>query len=213
MAKQAVNCYVRAVFSQLYTSSFIPSNTQKAYWAIWIDTDKDGAFDTSERLFSIVRTGNSSSILPITLPADMPLGATTMRVAMRKGSALPTNGCISFGNGEVEDYKVNISAGGTCGSSFKQVYAFNQQAEMELYPNPSSRYCYVNYMNANKANGQLSVSIYSITGVLFSVQTIPLDNYANAQTPLDLSALATGIYIVQVNDGEQQMTQKLSVVQ
>ena len=76
-------------------------------WAIWIDLDHDGLYETAERLYS----GISSSPIytSITIPATALTGTTGMRVAMRYG-ATPA-ACGSFTWGEVEDYIVNISSG------------------------------------------------------------------------------------------------------
>jgi hypothetical protein len=74
------------------------------YWSVWLDVNRDGQFDSSER---IVNTRSNSAVLttfevpPGTLP-----GPLTMRIAMRFDTA-PAN-CGEFYYGEVEDLVVTL---------------------------------------------------------------------------------------------------------
>ena len=84
------------------------------HFAVWIDYDRDGAFDPlTERAYGGVlgapANGTPSASLSgaIDVPAGAPPGRTRMRVAMRRGAApLP---CGDFDRGEVEDYAVEIA--------------------------------------------------------------------------------------------------------
>lgn len=83
------------------------SSTYQEYWAVWVDFDRNGTFDTGERVY----TGSGSSTLSgnITVPAGALAGQTRMRVSMKYGGTpLP---CGTFTYGEVEDYTVNILPG------------------------------------------------------------------------------------------------------
>lgn len=74
----------------------------------WIDFNKNGVFETTERVLN----GTNSSVTPVTATFPVPATAynglltTRMRVVLRD-TANPS-ACGSFTNGEVEDYAVKI---------------------------------------------------------------------------------------------------------
>ena len=89
------------------------------YFRVWIDYNQDGDFeDSGELVTEGVYIGSASNwgnptgeavLGEITVPDNIPLGSTRMRVAMQK-NAFP-EACGTFSFGEVEDYTVNIVAG------------------------------------------------------------------------------------------------------
>jgi hypothetical protein len=91
-----------------------PSN----YFAIWIDSDNDGTFSSTE----IVATGNGGANATVTsiltVPTGTYVGQTRMRIRGGDDSALSgTQACGTSSSiwGETEDYIVNIVAStGTC---------------------------------------------------------------------------------------------------
>ncbi len=79
------------------------------YFRVWIDFNKNGIFDDTEKVFE--RNATSQAVTAsINIPATALLGTTAMRVSMKK-DAYPT-ACESFPAGEVEDYSVIITSGG-----------------------------------------------------------------------------------------------------
>lgn len=81
------------------------------YFRVWIDYNKDGDFeDTGELAFDAGAASNATVSGTITPGASVASGITRMRVSMKYNTA-PTS-CGSVGDGEVEDYTVNLSGGG-----------------------------------------------------------------------------------------------------
>lgn len=80
------------------------SGSYSESWSVWVDINRNGTFETSERFYS--GTGNQKLTGNIVLPASATAGETQMRVSMRWG-AVPSP-CDTFSYGEVEDYRVNI---------------------------------------------------------------------------------------------------------
>lgn len=89
------------------TPGFV-SSSYTEYWKVWIDFNHDGDFtDTGEEVFS--GQGSSAVSGTISIPASASVVTTRMRVVMKYGGAPSSSG--SIGDGEAEDYTVNITAG------------------------------------------------------------------------------------------------------
>ncbi|HRO41951.1 MAG TPA: GEVED domain-containing protein [Flavipsychrobacter sp.] len=97
---------------QLLVSQINSSNFSAATITVWIDTDRNGLFDTDE--IFLKSTTSLTSVPPqradamITLPASTPIGYTGMRVMIEQGSNINSVPCGSIGNGEVEDYLIEV---------------------------------------------------------------------------------------------------------
>ena len=82
------------------------------HWRVWIDFNQDFGFDDAgEMVFSQNGTGEMNG--SIFIPSNSTLGPTRMRIAMHRGSF--SDACEIFGLGEVEDYTVYITDGGSGG--------------------------------------------------------------------------------------------------
>ena len=97
---------------QLTPGFLNPLNPFNECWRIWIDFNQDGDFEDDGELVLFV---SSKKVIyrSFTIPATAKLGKTRMRVAMNF-DAYPEP-CGTSGNGEVEDYSVNITAAPDCG--------------------------------------------------------------------------------------------------
>ncbi len=83
-----------------------PSRSSFEYWSVWIDLNNDMDFDDAGEL--VFSAGKSKSDVSgyITIPNGIPATTTRMRVSM--ASQAPA-ACGYIGDGEVEDYTVNIT--------------------------------------------------------------------------------------------------------
>ncbi|WP_431167387.1 GEVED domain-containing protein [Tenacibaculum halocynthiae] len=79
----------------------------KEYFKVWIDYNQDGNFGTDEVAFDAGSASATAVTGTIEVPASAKSGNTRMRVSMKYNAA--PNPCGSVGDGEVEDYTVNIS--------------------------------------------------------------------------------------------------------
>jgi len=85
------------------------------YWKVWIDYNQDGDFeDASEEVLSQVAVSNDIFSGSIAIPANALNGATAMRVYLKKYQAAAPIPCGNDDNveGDVEDYRITISANG-----------------------------------------------------------------------------------------------------
>ena len=84
-------------------------------YAVFIDFNKDGDFtDAGETVYTRSATSSTSISGNISIPTSAATGTTRMRVAM-KYNGIPT-ACETFSYGEVEDYTINITSGGSGGA-------------------------------------------------------------------------------------------------
>ncbi|WP_299105857.1 GEVED domain-containing protein [uncultured Tenacibaculum sp.] len=190
--------------NQMVISAGFRSTAYTEHWAVWIDFNKNGTFDASEK----VVTGSSSSANNLTstvaVPADAVLGNTRMRVSMKYNSA--QTACETFADGEVEDYTVNIvasassifNASGTS-SGATEVLGTERNLGLTTFPNPASDFVTVKL--SSKAEN-LSYTMINSLGA--TIKQGKLDS-----STIDVSDLHTGIYILQVNDGQKTLTSKL----
>ncbi|CAL2091446.1 conserved protein of unknown function precursor containing a T9SS type A C-terminal secretion signal. Putative S8 family peptidase [Tenacibaculum sp. 190524A02b] len=193
----------RGATSQLVVSAGFRSTQYNEYFYIWIDYNKNGTFESSE----LVASGNSNSAgnrtANITIPTSASLGQTRMRVTM-KYNAAPTP-CETFADGEVEDYTVNIT-----GSSAANLYTIYVEengdalrhenvSDVMAYPNPAKDYVQVRMLSKEAG------VTYKIINTIGSVVQSGRLNSSN----VNISQLKSGIYMLEVNDGQRSLTTKL----
>lgn len=99
---------------QQYTVTVTPVWTGTIYnegYAVWIDYNGDADFeDAGELVWSKAPSTDSPNSGTFTVPSGTSESAVRVRVSM-KYNAIPTS-CETFTWGEVEDYTVNLTAGG-----------------------------------------------------------------------------------------------------
>ncbi|UZT95897.1 fibronectin type III domain-containing protein [Chryseobacterium fluminis] len=159
--------------------------------AVWIDFNRNGYFDINERVYTSSANATTPLTGTFTVPADAFISMTdykyvVMRVALQK-DGIPVN-CTSFQDGEVEDYTVRISK--------NPVPNAISQTDIVIYPNPVSSVLYVKNISP-RAN----YKIYNSAGQLVS-NGIILNN------KIDVHALINGVYVIDIQDGEQITVQK-----
>lgn len=158
------------------------SSGAKAGVAVWIDFNRNGTFDLDERILADGPNTNLTASATFNVPSDAFIGSTdkyvVMRVAMAK-DAIPVN-CISFTDGEVEDYTVRIS-------KLPAVNTLNQ-TDILIYPNPVK-----SILNVKNVSKKAKYKIYSAAGQVISSGII-LNN------KIDVSRLINGVYVIDIDD-------------
>ncbi|REC51799.1 hypothetical protein DRF62_16690 [Chryseobacterium piscium] len=159
--------------------------------AVWIDFDRNGTFDLDERILADGPNSNPTSSTTFSVPSDAFISMTSskyvvMRVAMAKG-AIPVN-CTSFDDGEVEDYTVRIS-------KLPIVNSVNQ-TDILIYPNPVK-----SVLNVKNISEKANYKIYSAAGRLVS-------NGLIINNKIDVSALLSGVYVIDIDDKKGNVQKK-----
>ena len=171
-------------------------------WKVWIDFNQNGTFETSEEVVSGSSSSSGNLSYTFTVPTSANSGATRMRVSMKWNGA-PT-ACETFSYGEVEDYTVNI--GSSARTEFDPLAAIEIDGELgneepifdaTVYPNPA-----VNFVNINLRDDRDAT--YRI--VNYIGQTL---ESGSVERRIDLTNLQTGVYILEVSDGQRSFTKRI----
>lgn len=168
------------------------------YWKIWIDYNKNGVFETTEQVVSGSSSSSTNLTGTFTVPTTALSGPTRMRVSMKYNAA--QTACETFSYGEVEDYTVNI--GGAAIAGFTTSIADGLGNENNIFdytisPNPSSEFLNVRMVDNRNAN----YTIYNLLGKQVEIGKV-------SENAINVSKLASGVYLLEVNDGQKTMTKK-----
>ena len=181
----------------MYVSAGFSGSSYLEYWKIWIDYNKDGDFEDSGELLASGSSSSSGTLsASFTVPTSASPGVTRMRVSMKYNSA--QSSCETFTYGEVEDYSVNI------GQAATGIYADVADGEtlgtgsevfgMTLYPNPTASQLNITMLDGRESNFVIVNSLGQ------QVQQGTITREAN----IDVSSLASGLYLIKINDGQKQ---------
>lgn len=172
--------------------------TYTEFWGVWIDFNQNGTFDASEQIVagSTSNTGNLSYAFNV--PTSARTGATRMRVAM-KWNAAPT-ACETFDYGEVEDYTVVISSSRTAIAT-----SFQTKIDGEL--GNESKVFDLNIVNQFDTTTLKLVDNRDATYAVYNMLGQEVAN-GDFETSITLQELRTGIYIIQVSDGQRSIQKK-----
>ena len=168
---------------------------------VWIDYNHNGVFDESE--YTYIGTGLDEVLTQtVIIPATAMDGPTRMRVIVTASTAVGFNagvvcGPISADNpyGEAEDYTINIVP-------FLATQSFSQNA-IAMYPNPTTSQVTI---DLGKQMNLLSVGVYSLSGQQVIAENV---NSNTTNHTLNVSRLATGVYMVKVITDSGTFTQRL----
>jgi hypothetical protein len=185
------------------------------YWRIWIDYNKNGAFESTELAFEQnFPTGPASYLVnytgSITIPLTAASGLTKMRVSMKRDAY--ADACETLPFGEVEDYGVNISVGLTAGdgrSIENPILNLNPKDDnLLLFPNPAGEM--VQVLVEDYLGKPLNVVFYNHLGL--KVKSIKFDKIEQKIIEIPLDKVANGQYFVQFSSPEKRVVSKKLVV-
>ena len=169
-------------------------NPNAAFVTVWIDFNANGIFETSEIILNSTGASSNISNSQFNVPSLASVGgnvscAVTMRVVFSNTAV--TNGCGTFGYGEVEDYDVYLSE-----SSELSVSENHRNKEISIYPNPTS-----DILNISGTSSEKDFKIYNAVGQIVS------DGKTKNKT-INVQHLIKGIYFIQFTEKESQIKLK-----
>jgi hypothetical protein len=167
--------------------------TSAVFTRAYIDWNNDGSFDLSELVMKtdgLIQNHYDTVFVPRTAIKDVPL---RMRIVSGRASInTPDVLCSKVRNGQIEDYSVIVSS--SIGINQSKNYQFN------IYPNPSN-----GIFNIKGINTTSDVRVLNIVGAELMKMNIQADQ------AIDLSSLAKGVYLIEINSNGAVETQKIII--
>lgn len=185
-----------------YTITITPSWTSTIYnegYGVFIDYNQDGDFsDSGETVWTKTASKTTPVTGTITIPATAALGTTRLRISM-KYNGVPTS-CEGFSYGQVEDYSINITASGTVAAEeiAAGLIETTEASGLTVYPNP--------------VESQLNVSLSEEKGYSYKILNTLGQQLGSGQVAgsIDVSKLNTGIYLIELNNGDKKIVKKFA---
>ncbi|GAA5100427.1 zinc-dependent metalloprotease family protein [Chryseobacterium ginsengisoli] len=170
--------------------------------AVFIDYNRDGVFDATERVLNFPVANVSSFSGTFTVPTTGVVEGQTLRMRVFLGYASSSNAGLSapvtyvcgnnFNDGEVEDYNVVVTA-----TALATHDVTGPKNDIQLYPNPVS-----DILNITKVSEKATYKVYGATG-----QLVKQGNISNGQ--INVSELIKGVYVITIEDkGRESFTSK-----
>jgi PKD repeat protein len=180
---------VGATIGQAYTNDEI---------AVWRDYNNDFTFSATERVgYVIVATGWSNQFT-FTVPTSAITGAVKMRVRISYSVDGAIDPCAVSTFGEVEDYTINITAGGGVGLEESTLN------NLLVYPNPANEMVMVDLTNMQEKVTE--IHLVDVTGRV--IQTEKVQENIKVYS-MNISELAKGTYTVVCNGINASSNQRL----
>ncbi len=173
------------------------------HWGVWIDFNKNGTFEGSEKVVAGSTSNSGNLSYNFTVPSSAVSGTTRMRVSM-KWNAAPS-ACETFGYGEVEDYTVNIGTSARATQSIPTdtngELGFEEKVfSANVYPNPAKK-----YINLEMTDGrEISFSLKDMNGR-------EVKSGKATRNRVELDDIQSGMYIMQISDGNREISKKIII--
>lgn len=172
---------------------------------VWIDYNRNGVFETSEKIGSKSGVPNDNALhsgtITFTVPASAYAGDKQLRMRVAStsfvtasgpcGSPSYTEGGEVYSYGSYKDFPVRI----TSGLAVNEVN--NTKSELSIYPNPADT-----YVEVKNIKGKADYKIYSADGRL--AQEGKLDGQR-----INVAALVKGVYVISVTSETDTFSTKL----
>lgn len=192
-------------YSSVFSAGF-SGGSVKEWWKVYIDVNRNGTFESTEALASFTTNNGNNKTVSIIIPTSASLGLSRMRVVMRS-TANVSSACGAQGNGEVEDYLVNISATAQYESD-KNQFISTEPIDISVLPNPAGDNVNVSVFNVNE-NQSATLEIILLSGKVIYSQKVNLEQSPENIIPLNISSLLSGPYLVHLKGKETDVYTKL----
>ncbi|RYF16350.1 MAG: T9SS type A sorting domain-containing protein [Flavobacteriales bacterium] len=166
----------------------------------WIDFNRNGTFEDSERIMQSSNAAASTTVNPITATFTVPSAAVTgLGLKMRVGllyyaspGYVHNTSCGTVNSyGEYEDYNVVVT------SALSTSETVNPKDGIQIYPNPVT-----DILNVTKVSDKATYKIYSAAGQLASSGNINGGK-------INVTSLVKGAYVISIEDkGKESFNSK-----
>lgn len=180
------------------------------FWRIWIDSNGDGDFDDINETLYIGNNKKGTVSENISIPADINISNTRLRISMKTGSS--PSSCDDNFSGEVEDYVISITAAAE--STFAKKSASiqdnslntieeNKEVSVIVFPNPATDKLIVRF---NGWDGEKEIKLIDLTG-----RSVFLMKSVKEINEIDISSFPKGIYIINAKNEFHGVTKKIKI--
>ncbi len=172
-----------------------PKEIYKEYFKIWIDLNGDCDFnDSGELVFDAGSAKKTAVTGTITVPTSAITGNTRMRVSMKyNGAPNPCANGSAFGDGEVEDYTVNIST-----SALAEKV---QGDDITVFPNPVSQ----GKLHIHSDFEEGKIQLIDITG-----KAVLTQNTLTKLEEINVNGLH-GVFILMIKSGKETIYKQVII--
>lgn len=197
-----VNLNAGGTYTLSITRAYLqsPGGPYPAATSVWIDYNRNGVFEDSERILTSPIANGTPNPLPVTftVPNNAVQGlGLRMRIGMlyvNSAGIILTGPCGNYGNypGEFEDYNVVIT-----GNLATNESGAVKNNGIQIYPNPAT-----DFLNVTKVSDKATYKIYSAAG-----QLVGNGNISNGK--INVSSLIKGAYVISIEDkGKESFNSK-----
>ncbi|MBI4648614.1 MAG: hypothetical protein HY738_19025 [Bacteroidia bacterium] len=186
---------------QTYPISMQSGSSWSQGFGVWIDYNQDGDFDEiNEFVYASPTFGTSVFSANITIPTDVPLGKTRLRVRCAYETTLnSSNICTNFNYGETEDYEISIGDSFTATLANGTVQPFDSvTVYIQINTNGLSAGTYY-YNILIVSNDPMNPSI--TLPVILNIEDYPLNSLISDVQDAACNALCDGSAIVLGQNG------------
>ena len=169
-------------------------------WTIYVDYNRDGDFTDANETVAIGSSATTSAYTRyITIPSNVPVGTTVMRVQMTYNYS--TGPCDITTDGETEDYAINISAAGKPKlniSDASSAIAFDDgMNNISVSPNPVIRGANTAIKYSAAKQGKITLKMIDVYGRSIQTAELGLQNEGSHTYNFNVAKqLATGNYFI-----------------
>ncbi len=181
----------------------------KEFWDVFIDYNNDGDFaDNGEHEISVNKTGTGNFTASFTVPKNIPLTTTRMRVKMSRINS--DDPCAVIANGEVEDYTINITATASDAEVITSAKGINSISDRKdvlintISPNPFKDY--IDIRLGKQYSKPTNITLWNTLGVAVFKQTLGI---GIAGHTINTFGLPGGVYYLVIENGGTRKTVKL----
>jgi PKD repeat protein len=168
------------------------------YVTAWFDWNRDGDFEDAGEEYVLsykISGGSGTATGSVAVPTDALAGSTRMRIRVTYNVTPQPCGNTTYG--EIEDYSVSVA-----GESRETAERAMENKTIRIFPNPAEDEFQI---EGTGISGEMTVKISNLTGSTIRVIR------TNGSKAVNISDLNTGIYLLQIDAGDQSWIKKLVV--
>ena len=190
---------------QIQVSPGFSGLVSKEYYRVFVDYNQDGDFeDDQELVFDPGYSLEGVAAGMIEVPADLTPGISRMRVMMQftNPNDDPPMPCSSFEFGQVEDYCIGLRQD----SVLSSIPGQDETILIRIYPQPAVDWIMLEIPEEMRGK-ECSLKVANACGQTMGQQSKLM--LQNTKMYLDVSAWPSGIYVIQIRVGEQELRSRV----